>query len=524
MNEKGCYMMAAGKKATADGSVLVARSCDLSGGDDVVQVLAVPRVKHGPGEKIRIPGAEGVELAQVPETYAYLGVMSVLEGADIAMAAGGVNEHQVVAGTSTGGWLNPEAQKKCKKPATSVGDYRMTLVLERCKTAREGVALIGRLTEEYGARTDNYIVADPNEAWFYEEYQDHLWCAVRVPDDKYVLQANTVRIDHVAFGHSDRFLGSEKLISFAVENGLYDTDSGEPFNPSKVYGAQTGKIRHGIPAPEYDRRRIWRGISTWSPSTNPDPLEPTWTYPLFLKPDKKLTPKDFLQIFTDHYQGTEYDHYGQNASKYKPTVSPMVATDPSKSYEGSKFHIDEERRYQLAPIWGTERIIGTPRSATNWCAQLRGWMPNPIGAVLWAGIGEGATAGRIPFYSGITKTPEPYTVGLNPDRHVRDPIAYKTYDPKSAYWNFRIVTNLVNLFYTATKDEVIPVWREWEDSNYRLQPAVEKAALALYKEDPALAVEFLTTYSCAKASEALDMAKEMTVKLHSIIAHYNAPL
>ena len=53
---------------------------------------------------------------------------------------------------------------------------------------------------------------------------------------------------------------------------------------------------------------------------------------------------------------------------------------------------------------------------------------------------------------------------------------------------------------------------------------MEKTALELYKEDPALAVEFLTTYSCAKASEALDMAKEMTVKLHSIIAHYNAPL
>jgi dipeptidase len=35
------------------------------------------------------------------------------------------------------------------------------------------------------------------------------------------------------------------------------------------------------------------------------------------------------------------------------------------------------------------------------------------------------------------------------------------YDPESAYWRFRVVTNLVNLFYTATKDQVIPAWREW---------------------------------------------------------------
>jgi dipeptidase len=524
METKGCYMMAAGKEATADGSVLVARSCDATGGDDVVQVLAVPGKRHEPGETIRIPGAEEVVLPQVSETFAYLGIMMVTEGADIAEAEGGVNEHQVVAGTSTGGWLNPEAQKKCPTMPTSVGDYRMTLVLERCKTAREGVELVGKLTDEYGARTDNYIIGDPNEAWFYEEYRGNLWAAVRVPDDCFVVQANSVRIDRVDFDDPDNFLGSENLVSFAVENGMYDSDSGEPFNPSKVYGAQTGKVRHGIPAPEYDRRRIWRGISLLAPSTSPDPEEPTWTYPLFVRPDEKLTPKDFLALFTDHYQGTEYDIYGVHKHEYNPTVSPMIATDPTREYKESPFQINERRQYQLAPIWGTERIIGTARSVTNWCAQLRGWMPDPVGGLIWAGIGEGATAGRIPWYSGITKTPKPYTIGTRPSRLDRDPQAYNLYDERSAYWSFRVVTNLVNLFYTATKDEVIPAWREWEEKNFRLQPAVEKVALELYEEDPDLAVEFLTTYSCSKAGEALGMAREMTVRLHSIISHYNAPL
>jgi len=88
MYGKGCYMMAAGKEATADGSVLVARSCDASGGDDVVQVLAVRRRKHGEDETIRIPGAEGVVLPQVSETYGYLGIMMVIEGFDIAHLSG----------------------------------------------------------------------------------------------------------------------------------------------------------------------------------------------------------------------------------------------------------------------------------------------------------------------------------------------------------------------------------------------------------------------------------------------------
>ena len=517
-------MMAAGSRATADGSVLVARSCDATGGDDVVQVLAVPSRRHDPGGAVRIPGAEGVELPQVPLTYAYLGIMMVTEGADIAEAEGGINEHQVVAGTSTGGWLNPGAQEVYRRVPTSIGDYRMTLVLERCRTAREGIELVGRLTDEYGARTDNYIVADPEEAWFYEEYRDHLWCAVRVPDDCFAVQANSVRIDHVNFDDPANFLGSENLVSFAVGHDLYDPDVDGPFNPSMVYGAQTGKVRHGIPAPEYDRRRIWRGISLLAPSTNLDPEEPSWAYPLFVNPDRKLIPKDFLALFTDHYQGTMYDTYGVNAHKYRPTVSPMIATDPSKTVRESPFHINEQRQYQLAPIWGTERIIGTARSVTNWCAQLRGWMPDPIGGLIWAGIGEGATAGRIPWYSGMTRTPEPYTIGTRPFRPVRDPQAMNPYDERSAYWIFRVVTNLVNLFYTATKDEVIPVWREWEERNFRLQPAIEKMALELYQDDQDLAVDFLTGYSCCKASEALEMARKMTDRLHTIISHYNAPL
>lgn len=517
-------MLAAGKDATSDGSVLVARSCDATGGDDVVQVLSVPRREHEDGSKIQIPGTNGVTLPQVPETYAYLGIMMVIEGADIAEAEGGINEHQVVAGTSTGGWLNPKAQDACQQVPTSIGDYRMTLVLERCKTAREAIELVGELTDRYGARTDNYIVADTNEAWFYEEYRDHLWCAVRVPDDCFVVQANSVRIDHTDFENPDVFLASDNLITFAIEHDLYDPDRDETFNPSKVYGAQTGKIRHGIPAPEYDRRRIWWGISLLAPSTNLDPEEPSWTYPLFIKPDKKLTPRETLNLFTDHYQGTEYDHYGKNKHKYKPTTSPMLAQDSDGLIEGSPFHINEKRQYQLAPIWGTERIIGTSRSVTNWCAQLRGWMPDPIGGLLWAGIGEGATSPRIPWYSGITRTPERYTIGLRPKRDSRGPGDMNPYDARSAYWRFRIITNLVNLFYTATKDVVIPLWRKWEEANFRLQPAIEKTAIELFEDDPELAKNFLTTYSCCKASEALEKAEKLTAKLHTIISHYNAPL
>jgi dipeptidase len=517
-------MMAAGKAATADSCVMVARSCDAHGGDQSLKTLAVPRKKHHPGEVIRFPESEGVIIPQVPETYSYIAVLSDIEGMDIAEAEGGINEFQVSAGASTGGLMNTKALEKSPKMSTSLGDYRTTLVLERAKTAREGIKLIGEMTGKYGARTDNYIVADPKEAWLYEEYQGRLWAAVRVPDDCFTVEANTVRIDRVDFDDPDNFMGSKDLVSFAIENGLYDPDGGEPFNPMKVYGAQTGKVRHGIPAPEYDRRRIWRSISLLAPSTKLDPEEQSWVYPLFVEPDRKLTPKDLLDVFRDHYQGTKYDNYGENANKYKATMSAMRAGGSQQVVQESPFHINKQRGYQLAPIWGTERIIGTPRAITTWCAQLRDWIPNPVGGLFWAGVSEGATTAHIPWYVGVTRTPEAFTLGTRKKNLIEEGVSGSMYDEKCAYWKFRVITNLVNLFYTALKDEVIPVWSAWEDKLHKLQPMIEEVALDLYKKDSNAAIDFLTDYSCAKATEALEMANEMITRLHTIIAHYNAPL
>lgn len=104
------------------------------------------------------------------------------------------------------------------------------------------------------------------------------------------------------------------------------------------------------------------------------------------------------------------------------------------------------------------------------------------------------------------------------------PFKGSIYDERSAYWNFRVISNLVNLFYTATKDEVIPVWRAWEDELYRIQPFIEKVALELDKNDPKLAKEFLTFYSNSKALEALKITKNMITRLYTIISHYNGSI
>jgi dipeptidase len=153
-------------------------------------------------------------------------------------------------------------------------------------------------------------------------------------------------------------------------------------------------------------------------------------------------------------------------------------------------------------------------------------MPNYVGGLMWGGLAEAACSGHIPWYCGITRTPESYTIGTMKERtdDAIAPFKGSIYDEKSAYWNFRIISILVNLFYTATKDEVIPVWRAWEDELYRLQPFIEKTALSLHKNDPELAKEFLTNYSNSKAEEALELTKNMITRLYTIMAHYNGSI
>jgi dipeptidase len=151
-------------------------------------------------------------------------------------------------------------------------------------------------------------------------------------------------------------------------------------------------------------------------------------------------------------------------------------------------------------------------------------MPNPIGGLLWAGIGEGATCGHVPYYSGITKTPKAYNIGSQNAYPWEPFVDGSIYNENSAYWRFRELSNLVNLFYDATKEMVIPIWRNWEEKLYNLQNKIEEVALLLYKQNPKLANDFLTSYSNSKAIEAFEMTKNMIKRLHTIIAHYNGPL
>jgi dipeptidase len=492
-----CYMLAAGKKATVDGSTLVARNCD-SNSTEAQRIVSVPRIKHQPGEVIRIPDSNNIVLPQEEETYAYTAIIRMVDGEDIGMAAGGINEFQLSAGASTGGWVKKEVADLTPWPDTVIGDFVMTLVLERCKTAREGIRWLGDMTEKYGARTDNYILADPNEVWLFEQYHGYHWAAARLPDDCFIVEANSFRLAEINPDDPDNTLCDPDLIPFAIKHGLWDPKSGKPFHASRAYGANNrNRPRGNLQQPYYSLHRIWRGITLLNPTLNLDPYEPTQEYPLFVKPAKKLTPGDLLNVLKDYYQGTELDEYGILDEQFPTLIEEQTG------------------HYRYSPAWCKSRIIGCPQTITSWVTQSRDWLPNEIGGVLWAGLAAAAASPHLPFYAHNTRTPKSYQIGDGGDKSV--------YKPDSAYWLFEGIGNLMNLFYQGTVDLVKPVMQAFDERQYANQAPVEETALKLYKQNSAAAVEFLTTYSNSIACEAREIGEGILGSIYTRLAQVNNP-
>ena len=393
-----CYMIAVGKNASADGSVMVARNCD-SVSTDALRVISVPRQTHEPGSTVRIPaerlqgmGApEGVipvplDIPQVPVTYAYTAIVRATEEDGLHLVLGGINEHQVSAGASSGGWTKPEVNKLTPWLETVIGDHITTLVLQRCRTAREAVTFLGRMSEEYGARTDNYIVSDPQEAWLFEQYQGRHWAAARVPDDSFVVEANSFRLEDPRNPGPSEYLCSSDLVEFATAHGLWDSEGGQPFSAAKAYGTDDiNRQRGSLEQPYYSLHRIWRGNMLLKPSARLDPYEPAQRYPLFLQPDNPLTVQDIFRTLSDYYQGTELDEYSPLDEQYPTVIDP------------------ETGHYRYAPGWCKSRIIGCPQTVTSWVTQSRAWLSDAVGGVLWAGLGATAASPHVPWYCQNTR-------------------------------------------------------------------------------------------------------------------------
>jgi len=246
-NAWSSYAIYIGKNLTSDGSVFIGGS-----GDEVSShwLEVVPAMDHRAGSTISVgvtaeayvPGVL-TEIPQARHTWRYLSMdYSEYEGFPPPLTNGGLNEHNL-AGRDVWSPSRPELMAMTPNPQTGPQYSDLSrIAMERARTAREAVEIIGALINEHGYSSyggNSHMFADENEGWVLINYGGGkgLWIAERLgPDDVRMSYPGYIHEVPSNYQDHDDFMGSENFIGFAIEQGWYDRDGGDAFNATKIYG------------------------------------------------------------------------------------------------------------------------------------------------------------------------------------------------------------------------------------------------------------------------------------------------
>ncbi len=459
--------------ATADGSTIVTYAADshtLYG-----ELYYRPAATHGEGEMLDVyewdTGKFLGRIKQVPRTYAVVGNM---------------NEFQVIIGETTFGGR----EELHGGPGEMDYGSLMYITLQRARTAREAITIMGQLVKEYGyvSEGETFSVADPNEAWIMEmigkgpEERGAVWVARRIPDGYISAHANQSRITTFPLHDRKNCLYAEDVIEFARKKGYFDGPD-EAFSFRDAYAPLTFAGVRWCEARVWSMfRRVNRGCDRYFPYVKG--VDGAEQLPLWVKPDKKVTVHDVMELMRDHFEGTELD------------LSKGVGAGPF------------ELPYRWRPLtWKVdgktyinERATSTQQTGFSFVAQARKDLPDPIGGVFWFGVDDTNSTVYVPMYCGIRRVPKAYAEGTGDFDH---------FSWDSAFWVFNFVSNYA---YSRYKDMIVDikkVQRELEGRFLAMQPEVERAALALYKTSPELARDYLTDYSVRQGAEVVDRWRKL---------------
>ena len=459
-----CTNILVSKGASSDGSTMITYAADSH--ELYGELYYTPPGLHAAGElRDIIEWDTGKLLGRIPQVPVTYGVV------------GNINEHQVAIGETTYG-----GREELTGPAGIV-DYGslMYIALERSRTAREAIQIIGALVAEHGYAStgESFSISDPNEVWIMEmigkgaKNKGAVWVARRVPDGYISGHANQARIRRFPQDDPASCLFSKDVISFAREMGWYSGSDAE-FSFADAYAPADFGARRFCEA------RVWSVFRRAAPSLGlasdyvkgvpgAEPL------PLWVKPDKKLAERDVMALMRDHFEGTELD------------LSQGVGAGPFACpyrWRPMTWKVGDER-------YLNERAISTQQTGFVFVAQSRSWLPSPIGGILWFGLDDTYTTVFVPMYCGIKAVPKSFAVGTGD---------FTAFSWDSAWWVFNFVANWAYSRYSDMIVDIQKVQRELEGTFLAEQAENEKAALDLYRTSPALARAYLTDY-CVKQGD-----------------------
>ena len=478
-----CTNFLVGKKASADGSVFISYSADSYGMSGFVAHF--PAAYHPEGAMRDIyEWDSGKYLGQIPEARRTYNVL------------GNINEYQVAIAETTFGGRDELVD------TAGIMDYgsMIYIALQRSRTAREAIDVMTSLVAEYGycSSGESFSIADPDEAWILEmvgkagKEKGAVWVAVRIPDDCISAHANQARIRKFDMNDKENVRYSADVVEFARKMGYYN-GSDKDFDFAAAYcPADFGGLR-------YCDARVWsffnmfgaEDMTKYLPWAQGDPTaEPM---PLYMKPKAPVSLQDMQRGMRDHYEGTPFDvttdlGAGPFNMPYRP--SPL------------SFKVDGKEYFN-------ERPISTFQTAFTFVAQLRSWLPDAVGGVMWFGTDDANMVVFTPVYCCATMVPDCYK------ECYADPLEFSW---KSSFWVFNWVSNMIYPKYSMVIEDMRALQNSLESSIYEQSKAVEQEALAVIGTSPKYAVEILTDFTCNSAENTLAAWQNFGEK---VIVKYN---
>lgn len=475
-DSSACTNLIAGKGATTDGSVMMSYSAD---SHNLFGFLHhSPAARHPKGAMRKITdwdtGKPLGEIPQVAETYNVVGNM---------------NEHQLAIGESTWGGREELADTT----GQSVMDYGSLIyvALERAKNAREAIDVMTDLVEKYGyaSEGESFTIADKNEVWVMEMIgkgaeKGAVWIAVRIPDNAISGHANEPRIRKVNLKDKENVRYSKDMIKFARKRG-YFTGKDQDFSFADAFAEHDPSTRRGCDARVWSYfRRFNDGADRYFAWVNADSNEPM---PLYIIPDRKVSPEGMQDAMRDQFQGTPYD------------MTQDVGAGP--------YHVPYRWRPMEYEVDGKkylmERAIATQQTGWSFVSQSRDWLPDPVGGVFWFGTDDTNTSVYMPLYCGMTEVPAELAQG-----------DINTFDINSNFWVNNIVANEAYHRYDMMIPDIRKVQNKLEKGFFeqvkandpKLKAMVEAGDMDAYRN----AVNAL---GAQDAKEATDRYRDLAVYL-----------
>jgi dipeptidase len=463
---ESCTSIMAGKKATTDGSVITAHTCDgnyrtwltmekaQDHSDSSTAIIRKGTLRTETPWDLRDVSIAG-SIPQVAHTYAFLNT-----------AYPCLNEKQLAIGETTFVGADTLVNNK----GMFLVEELERIALERCDNARSAIQLIGDLIKTYGYADwgECLTIADRNEVWQMEILGEGpariggVWAAQRIPDDHVGISANISRIGKIDRKNKDYFMASDNVENVAKELGLWNGEGDFIF--WKAFGHREKP---------YDIREF-HVLSTLAPELN---LSMDMTeMPFSVKPEQKVSVQKITELYRATYEGTQYDmtrkvkyivkKYDEKRNPIgedtivSPTANPWITRDEMNTLNF------------LAP--GTidfKRNVSVAWSSYGQIIQLRGWLPDEVGGVAWFSFDNPGESPRIPIYAGSTSLPDGFEL-----------CGQKRYREDAALWSYRKANKLATVSWGKTRGVILENVLSFEEKALKEMPDIEKEATNLIKD------------------------------------------